>query len=296
MTDQTLESVGPAMADDAACRYLDLLKGCLTRELFPDGEFIDQLWWQPTSILGPPDEVWKLLLQRGWRLVRQVRGDDLNSMGKDFIPASAETMVGRARLDNVEESVRTVIAEGIPGDLVETGVWRGGTVIFMRALLATFGVDDRTVWVCDSFQGLPEPDPERYPADEAMQVDDGDKKAMLDLGLAVSVDDVRANFARYGLLDDQVKFVEGWFSDSLPTAPIEKISLLRLDGDLYESTMDALVNLEPKVQPGGFIIIDDYGSLEPCRRAVHDYREANGIDDPIETVDWTGVYWRVTRP
>ena len=296
MTDPILESASPAAAGDVDRRYLDLLKGCLTREMFPEGELIDQLWWQPTPVLGPPDEVWKLLLQRNWRLVRQMRGDDLDSMGKDFIPASAETMVGRARLDNVDELVRTVLVEGVPGDLVETGVWRGGTVIFMRAVLATYGVTDRTVWVCDSFEGLPEPDPERYPADEAMQVDDDDKKALLDLGLAVSVDEVRANFDRYGLLDDQVRFVEGWFSDSLPSAPIEEIALLRLDGDLYESTMDALVNLEPKVQPGGFVIIDDYGSLEPCRRAVHDYRDANGIVDPIRTVDWTGAYWRVTRP
>jgi hypothetical protein len=295
VTDHALDPASPAVAGDLDHRYLDMLKGCLTRDLFPEGEFIDQVWWKPTPFLGEPEAVWEFLLERNWRLVRRVQGEDLATMGKDFIPSSAETMVGRARLDNVEELVRTVLAEGVPGDLVETGVWRGGTVIFMRAILATYGITDRTVWACDSFEGLPEPDAEAYPADEAMQVDDAKMKLLLDAGLAVSVEQVRANFARYGLLDDQVRFVEGWFSESLPTAPIEQIAVLRLDGDLYESTMDALVNLEPKVAPGGFVIIDDYGSLEPCRKAVHDYRDQHGIDDPIETVDWTGAYWRTTR-
>lgn len=283
------------MADDVARRYLNLLKGCLTRDLFPEGEIIDQMWWPEAAGLGSPEDVWEILIRRNWRLVRTVQGVELDEMGKTFIPSSAETMVGRQRLDNVEELVRTVLAEGVPGDLVETGVWRGGTVIFMRAILATYGVTDRTVWACDSFQGLPEPDPEAYPADASMRVDDYGKRIFLAAGLAVSVDQVRENFSRYGLLDDQVRFVEGWFSESLPDAPIDKIAVLRLDGDYYESTMDALVGLEHKVEPGGFVIVDDYGSLEPCRQAVHDYRESRGIDDPIQTVDWTGAYWRVTR-
>jgi predicted O-methyltransferase YrrM len=84
--------------------------------------------------------------------------------------------------------------------------------------------------------------------------------------LAVSREDVERNFAKYGLLDDRVVFLQGWFKDTLPSAPIGKIALLRLDGDMYESTMDALQNLYPKLSPGGYCIIDDF--FGPCRLAV----------------------------
>jgi hypothetical protein len=205
-------------------------------------------------------------------------------------------MVGNARLDNVQELVTRALSEGTPGDLVETGVWRGGTIILMRAILAAYGDTTRTVWACDSFQGLPEPDPERYPHDVQMRDSDaavGDRWMDFLMGvLAVSADQVRANIARYDLLDDQVQLLEGWFRDTLPTAPIEQVAVLRLDGDLYESTMDGLVNLEPKVAPGGFVIVDDYGSIDACRAAVTDYRDAHGITADMHPIDWTGVWWQ----
>ena len=152
-------------------------------------------------------------------------------------------------------------------------------------MLEAYGDPTRSVWVADSFEGLPVPDAERYPADSGL---DWSHVEVLKVG----ADAVRANFERYGLLDDRVRFLEGWFSDTLPDAPIEAISVLRLDGDLYESTMDALVALEPKVSPGGFVLVDDYGGWVPCREAVEDYRAAQGITDPIVEVDWTGVWWR----
>jgi O-methyltransferase len=180
------------------------------------------------------------------------------------------------------------VEDGIPGDFAETGVWRGGVTILMRAILAAYEIDDRRVWVADSFQGLPVPDGEQYPADADID--------WSDVGvLKVGADAVRANFERYGLWDDQVRILEGWFCDTLPVAPIERLAVLRLDGDLYQSTMDALEALEPKVSPGGFVIVDDYGGWEPCRAAVDDYRADRHITDPIHTVDWTGVFWRVTR-
>ena len=154
----------------------------------------------------------------------------------------------------------------------------------MRGVLRTLGDPDRRVWVADSFEGLPVPDA-RYPADDGL---DWSHVEVLKVG----ADAVRANFERYGLLDDRVRFLEGWFADTLPDAPIEQIAVLRLDGDLYGSTMDALSALEPKVSPGGFVVIDDYGGWEPCRAAVQDYRWDHGITAPIRTVDWTGVWWR----
>ena len=182
--------------------------------------------------------------------------------------------------------VRALRAD-VPGDLVETGIWRGGTVALMRAILAVHGDDDRLVWACDSFEGLPEPDLEHYPADAAHPVDPalGDE-------IAVPLEEVKRRIDRYGLLDDRIRFVEGWFRDTLPTAPIERIAVLRLDGDLYESTMDALVHLEPKVSPGGFVIVDDYNSWHPCQQAVDDYRRGQGLDEPLHEIDWTGVWWQ----
>ena len=110
--------------------------------------------------------------------------------------------------------------------------------------------------------------------------------------LAISVEQVEENFRRYDLLDDQVKFLKGWFSDTLPTAPIEKIAVLRLDGDMYASTMDALEPLYDKVPVGGYVIVDDYGAVKACAEAIHDFRDARGITDELVEIDWAGVYWR----
>jgi O-methyltransferase len=193
-------------------------------------------------------------------------------------------MLGEARLDNIQESVTQVLREAVPGDLIETGVWRGGGTILMRGVLKAYRDETRTVWVADSFQGLPKPDANAHPADardEHWQYPE----------LAVSVDDVRANFERYGLLDDQVHFLPGWFADTLPTAPIERLAVLRLDGDMYGSTIDPLRHLYPKLSSGGFVIVDDY-SLPGCRQAVDEYRAEHGIEDQLVRIDWTAVYWR----
>ena len=227
----------------------------------------------------------KFLRKRGYSICKVSRfNQEHRRVGKDW-PTYADTMVGLERLNNIEYCVREIVKDNIPGDMIETGVWRGGATILMRALLKEFDIKDRNVWVADSFEGLPEPDEEKYPADA------GDLHYTAQ-ELAISMEQVQNNFRKYGLLDDQVKFLKGWFKDTLPTAPIEKLSLLRLDGDMYESTMDGLVNLYPKLSVGGFIIIDDWGAVKACKQAVNDYRAKNGITAEVKTIDWTGVYWR----
>lgn len=269
--------------DEPAARYLDLLARALTRDLFLDEEVrnVDLRRWPD----GDPEAVRSTLRANRWRLVEGGADRDVRAVGNDW-PPHAETMVGLARLANVRDCVATALAEGVPGDLVETGVWRGGTAIFLRGLLAALGDPDRKVWACDSFDGLPEATLE---VDEPMRFHEYRE-------LAVGVDAVRANFARYDLLDDRVEFVVGWFRDTLgPLAESGKlpaIAVLRLDGDMYESTMDALTALEPLVSPGGFVVVDDYNGIDACRQAVTDYRTANGITAPIEDVDWTAVWWR----
>jgi O-methyltransferase len=273
---------------DAAARYLDLMKRVLTRSGFQDG-WIDS-WSRRIRDLRADNWVrfvlvptQRLLARRGYRLVEATFTLDaqvIREEGRD-VPATAETMIGPKRLDNVQYCVETVLRDEIPGDLIEAGVWRGGATIFMRAVLAAHQVTDRTVWVADSFQGLPEPDAARYPADEGSTLDK----------LAVSADEVRANFGKYHLLDEQVRFLEGWFADTLPTAPIDRLAVVRLDADMYGSTWEAITVLYPKLSPGGFLIVDDF-ALDGCRRAIEDYREREGIDEPIKVVDWTGIYWR----
>ena len=186
---------------------------------------------------------------------------------------------------NLRFACETVLLDGVKGDFIETGVWRGGACILMRGILEAYGAVDRRVYVADSFAGLPPPNPESFPSDAGDQFHTFSQ-------LRVSRADVEENFRRFGLLDDRVVFLEGWFKDTLPNAPIERLSVLRLDGDMYESTIQALDALYHKVSFGGFVIIDDF-FLQPCATAVHDFRQRYGIKSPILPIDGAGSYWRV---
>lgn len=227
------------------------------------------------------------LLKNSHFTIREKMPFDLEKRtnGKDW-PTYAESMIGLKRMENIEFCVNDTIRNNIPGDLIETGVWRGGSVIFMRALLKVANIKDKTVWVADSFEGLPKPDAEKYAADK-----DDDHFELSDV-LSVSLERVKYNFEKYGLLDEQVKFLKGWFKDTLPTAPIQQLSVLRLDGDMYESTINGLDNLYPKLSKGGYIIVDDYGVVEGCKLAVNDYRKKFNISEKIIDIDGTGVYWK----
>lgn len=196
-------------------------------------------------------------------------------------------MVGLRRLDQLQSCIEAVVRERIPGDLIETGVWRGGASILMKGALRALGAEDRKVWLADSFEGLPKAKPDEYPADAGADI-----LSTYDF-LAVSEEEVRAAFERYGLLDDDVRFLRGWFSDTLP--PLRgrhRWSVLRLDGDHYESTIVALESLYPDLSPGGFVVIDDYGAIAQCRQAVNDFRRENEIAEELHKIDWTGVWWR----
>jgi O-methyltransferase len=205
------------------------------------------------------------------------------AQGRDW-PIYAQTMIGAKRLRNLRRCIQEVLADGVPGDLIEAGCWRGGAAIMMRATLKAHGARGRTVYAADSFAGVPAPDPEAYPADAE------DLNYTAD-ALAVPLEEVKANFERYGLLDENVRFLEGLFKDTLPTVRDNEWAVVRLDGDLYESTKDGLENLYPGLSVGGFLIVDDYG-WENCRQAVEDFRREHGITEPITRIDWVGAYWR----
>jgi len=248
--------------------YLDLLKRCLLGLIFEDKPIAS---FDGGKLDFSPQEFSR----------------DLRERGMDW-PSKACTMIGLPRMHNIQNCVESVIRDQVPGDLIETGVWRGGATILMRAVLEAYGIDDRIVWVADSFQGLPAPDTEKYPADAGLDF------TVFNNILGVSLAEVKRNFELYGLLDDQVCFLKGWFRDTLPEAPIDQLAVLRLDGDLYESTMDSLIHLYPKLSVGGYLIVDDY-QIPACAQAVEDYRKRNGITESIMDIDGYAVYWRRER-
>jgi len=265
--------------------YLDLMKKTLSFTLWPEPPvpvdiFLhEKPFYKKLVILF----ISRLFKPSGLLLAMQPNFTTEQRENGMIWPGYADTMIGLKRLDNLQFCIETVLREHIKGDMIETGVWRGGACIFMRAVLAAYDVHDRRVFVADSFRGLPKPD-KRYPADRNAQFH-------IHRFLAVSRAEVERNFRKYDLLDDNVVFLEGWFKDTLPTAPIERLSILRLDGDMYSSTMEALTNLYPKLSDGGFCIVDDY-ALAGCRDAIDDFRKEHSIASKMEKIDYTGVFWR----
>jgi hypothetical protein len=250
--------------------------------------------------------------------------------GEDF-PLLAHTMVGIKRLENIQKCLTDVLESQVPGDIVEAGVLRGGAAIFARAVLKAYGVTDRRVLACDTFPDpaqrgvgrmiaiqfigaltyIPSANWRRKlfgwlqskvrekrfpdslePSDELINLNFWLLRNMdFNRTACASLEHVKSYFARYGLLDDQVVFVRGFFSETLDDATVGKIALLRLDADIYESTRDALTLLYPKLSPGGYCIIDDY-HLADCRRATDEYRAQHSIREPFMAIDDLSVYWK----
>lgn len=271
--------------------YLSLMKKTLLASIYEENS------WQVVGALGGVTSFksWlqSLVVKLAWtRRLLLVKPMDPHPDQWGFF---AYSMIGLPRLNNIQACVEDVIRNRVEGDLIETGVWRGGATILMRAILKAHGVTDRTVWVADSFEGLPALKKEdAVHADDAMEVGGMNDGGPMRLGLAVSLDRVKSNFAKFDLLDTQVKFLKGWFCDTLPGAPIKKLAVLRLDGDMYHSTMDALNALFSKVSVGGYVIVDDYNCWPHCKQAVDDFRRTHDITDKIVEVDQYGVYWKVS--
>lgn len=256
--------------------YLDLMKRCVTNAIYDDDTDL-------TTGINRLDEATGKIFP-----VQGAPADPESKFFGGIWPSRAHTMIGVPRLDNLQDCVTDVLRRGMPGDLIEAGVWRGGATIFMRAILKAYGVTDRLVWVADSFEGLPEADAGKHPYDHQL----GLHKAA---ALAVSLEEVRQNFERYGLLDDQVRFLKGWFRDALPQAPIERLAVLRVDGDHYESTMEALSSLYPLLSIGGYVIVDDYHAVEGCDRAVSEFRARHAIADELILIPGAGAWWQRSR-
>jgi O-methyltransferase len=229
-------------------------------------------------------------LPRGRLVSRELDGDELRLRveGRDW-PLHALTMSGLIRLDDLQARVEAIVRDRVAGDLIEVGCWRGGGSILIRAVLDSLGAEGRTVWVADSFQGFPgaEPSDDRSGANSTTLAP---YLAAFDF-LAAPLEEVKASFGRLGF-EGGVRFVPGFFEQTLPSLTGRRWSLIRLDADTYDATLLALRCLYPGLVRGGHLLVDDYGALEECRAAVDRFREEHAIGEPLERVDWTAVRWR----
>lgn len=261
-------AVGPAGdAESLRVAYLDLLKLCLC------------------DLTGPAT-MSVARTQQGHVMSRELTGEQLRmrAAGMDW-PLHGLTMVGLRRLDDLQVCVESVVGDGVPGDLIEAGSWRGGASLLMRATLNTLDQADRTVYVADSFQGFPEAT--------------GDLSKGYDLSLdlagcdylAVPLEEVKETFSRFGC-ENGVTFVPGFFQDTLPGLVGGQWSIVRLDGDTYEAAWTGMASLYDGLSAGGYVIVDDYLSLDQCREAIDEFRRSHDITEPIEEVDWSCVRWR----
>jgi O-methyltransferase len=244
-----------AATELANCKaYIELIKRSVTNYLYLGGE--DEFrTFSSCDHYDPPKGEWRI--------------DPL---------ARPLSLLDRRQLALVETSILSLESQGVPGDYIEAGVWRGGVIILMRALLNAYGIADRRIVAADSFAGIPMNVRFRHdPVD-----------AWPDRWVA-SLEEVRAAIARFDLLDDRIEFLPGYFADTLHTLAGRRFALVRLDSDSYESTETSLVHLYPLLSKGGVLIIDDW-HLTACKMAVSRYRTEHGIEDPILTRGGN-AYW-----
>lgn len=282
---QGLAAPAPAAPDRARERYLWLLKRSLCNLLYVELEL------QVSFLLKGADGLTGHELQRYLRDIAEREPDRYRA----YLAAKQEgtgprrfmhTMIGLFRLHNIERCAERVFEDRIPGDFLEAGICRGGAAIFMRALQRAHEESGRRLWAVDSFRGVP-PSVKEVDRSYGLEMDESHLP-----WLACDLATVRSNFARYDMLDANVEFLPGWLEETLPAAPIGPLALVHLDVDLYSATSDCLDLLYDKVSPGGFVMIDDYGLLACCRDAVDAFRARRRIEEPIQWVDGSGIFWR----
>jgi hypothetical protein len=181
------------------------------------------------------------------------------------------TLLTSGQLDLVHNAVLAMEERKVPGDYIEAGVWRGGVIVFLRALIGAYGIKGRRIVAADSFAGIP----------KNLHAENDPVDAWNDRWVA-SLGEVKMNIARFGVLDETIQFTVGFFADSLKTLKGRTFALIRLDSDSYESIETSLEHLYPMLSPSGIIIIDDW-HLHGCKQAVMDYRSRHGINDVIRS-------------
>lgn len=208
------------------------------------------------------------------------------------------SMCSEKEVDQLYLVLLNVISNKIEGDIVETGVWRGGMVFFVQAMLAHFGEKKRQVWGFDAFDKFPKP--EISPFNDSQEINEKDSTIHALTQIMYShppkLKDVEFNFKKLGLFDSNVHLVKGLFSKTIPENidAIQKISVLRIDNDYYDSVYYILESLYFKIQPGGYVILDDYNNpVIGCKDAVIDFRLKHGIVNEIIDTYGGSIYWKI---
>jgi O-methyltransferase len=213
-----------------------------------------------------------------------------------FERARAHTLTSVERICTLIEAVRHCVKREVPGAFAECGVWRGGSVLAMVLTLQELGVEDRDIHLYDTFEGMTAPtehDVSPYhppPVELWKQAERGEEERdqwLLDLEVPPA-EVVRATVLSTGYPAEHVHVVEGSVEQTLPDQAPERLALLRLDTDWYESTRHELVHLYPRISEGGVLIVDDYGHWEGCRRAVDEYFRAHASPPLLCPIDYTG--------
>jgi O-methyltransferase len=204
--------------------------------------------------------------------------------------AAPFTMTSHERISALCHAVRYVTKHSIPGDVVECGVWRGGSA--MAAALTLLGERDlaRRLYLFDTFEGMPPPTEVDRAAGSgksaALLLKEADEASLI--WAHAPLDEVRANLASTNYPADRIRFVKGRVEDTIPREAPEKIAILRLDTDWYASTRHELIHLYPKLSVGGVLVIDDYGHWEGARKAVDEYINDNHLPILLQRIDYTG--------
>lgn len=266
--------------EHAKYMYIEMMKSYVSGTVFMDAEL---------SVIPSPSVPATLDLNLA---IRQ-KGEDWTYAG--------DTMTGWARLNNIRDLLTDIICNNIRGDYIETGVWRGGASIFAKAVMSALEEPDddesttisssphRISYVCDSFQGLP-------PGDRNLDLSDKNWDTVGKGYLEVASNIVANNFKKFGMLDSNVVFAKGFFNETMPplSKQILSLSIMRLDGDMYESTVDVLYNLYDKLSIGGYVIMDDWFGF-PSRTACEDFFQVHQINPDIIAIDNTAAYWKKTE-
>ena len=202
------------------------------------------------------------------------------------------TMTSPERLFALIESVKYVIKHNIPGDITECGVWKGGSMMAVAETLSKLGQANRHLYLYDTYAGMTAPtDADKAHSNEtaaSLLAKDAVKKTESVVWAYSSLEEVKANIALTGYPADLIHFVEGDVLKTIPVTIPEKISLLRLDTDWYESTKHEMIHLYPKLEEKGVLIIDDYGFWQGSRQAVDEYMAANNVQLLLNRIDDTG--------
>ena len=233
-----------------------------------------------------------LLARQGWELVNVAARDaqaiaDLSPADRAIVQRVAPfTMTGLDRRAGLIGAVDHIVRAGIPGAIVECGVWRGGSMMTAALALMDRGQRDRELWLYDTFEGMSEPtEADRSHDGVAAQLQLERTARGTGVWCEASLEDVQANLRRTGYPWERIHFHRGKVEDTIPAALPGPIALLRLDTDWYESTRHELQHLYPLLQPGGVLIIDDYGHWQGARQAVDEYFAGQPVY--LHRVDYT---------